>query len=366
MNELMIETSSKTYPVVIGSDILTHLPNFLLKEMEGISKIWIISDETVADLYLNRLIMILESEFEDIIISIVPSGESAKTFEVFEQCHKDGLEGNVNRKSVILALGGGAVGDLAGFVAATFMRGIRFIGIPTTILAHDSAVGGKVAINHKLGKNMVGAFHQPEAVFYDLRLLQSLPLKEVRSGFAEAIKHGLIQDNHFYDWMTNNINSLEDLNGTSLEQVITTGISIKAAVVKQDERETGIREFLNFGHTLGHAIEANVGYGKITHGEAVLIGMIFALKMSVDKVGLIFNINHFVNWVESLGYKTELPSCNHTDLLHSMKKDKKTTGNKTTFVVLTKVGSPKSILLNDDEVLKCLQSYFQPKQEEIE
>ncbi|MGM9922684.1 MAG: 3-dehydroquinate synthase [Bacillus sp. (in: firmicutes)] len=358
MKELTIETSSKTYPVVIGSDILQELPVFIEQELQPLSKIWIISDATVAPLYLAKLQAILAPYFTDIIVSVVPSGESAKTFSVFEQCHRDGLEGNANRKSIILALGGGAVGDLAGFVAATFMRGIRFIGIPTTLLAHDSAVGGKVAINHPLGKNMVGAFHQPEAVFYDWSLLETLPEKELRSGFAEAIKHGLIQDCSFYNWMKENVRSLQDLSGSVLAEVITKGIGIKAAIVKQDERELGVREFLNFGHTLAHSIEANMGYGKITHGEAVLIGMIFALKMSMEKAGLAFDIDSFVAWVKQLGYSTELPPLDHRDLLHSMKKDKKTTGSAVTFVVLNDIGAPTTIRLEDSEVLKCLQTYF--------
>ncbi|WP_042346388.1 3-dehydroquinate synthase [Bacillus massiliigorillae] len=358
MNQLTIETSSKTYPVVIGSDILKELPAFINTNLQPLSKIWIISDATVAPLYLAKLQDILAPHFKDIIVSVVPSGESAKSFSVFEQCHRDGLEGNVNRKSVILALGGGAVGDLAGFVAATFMRGIRFIGIPTTLLAHDSAVGGKVAINHPLGKNMVGAFHQPEAVFYDWSLLQSLPEKELRSGFAEAIKHGLIQDVDFYNWMHTTINSLQDLSGDILAKVITKGIGVKASVVKQDERELGVREYLNFGHTLAHSIEANIGYGKTTHGEAVLIGMIFALKMSMEKVNLEFDIDSFIAWVKKLGYSTELPALDHADLLHSMKKDKKTTSSNIKFVLLNHIGEPTTMQLEDEEVLDCLQRYF--------
>lgn len=358
MNGLTIETTSKTYPVIIDSNLLKELSRFIETEMGTVSNLWIISDETVADLYLGTLKEELTKSAKDILISIVPSGELAKTFAVFEKCHQDGLEGNANRKTVILALGGGAVGDLAGFVAATYMRGIRFIGIPTTLLAHDSAVGGKVAINHKLGKNMVGAFHQPEAVFYDLDHLKTLPEREWRSGFAEAIKHALIQDPELYRWMNHNIENLQQLSGDKLSHVIKSGISVKAKIVKQDEKETGIREFLNFGHTLAHAIEANVGYGKVTHGEAVMIGMIFALKMSTEKAGLQFDIEKFINWAEKLGYQTNLPLCDHKDLLHSMKKDKKTTGTRTTFVVLSDIGVPKTIQLQDSEVLACLKNYF--------
>lgn len=358
MKQLTIETSSKTYPVVIGSDVLKELPTFIQTKLEPVSGIWIISDETVAALYVSKLEKLIKPYFDKVVTTVVPSGESAKAFSVFEKCHGDGLRHNMNRKSLILALGGGAVGDLAGFVAATYMRGIRFIGLPTTLLAHDSAVGGKVAINHTLGKNMVGAFHQPEAVFYDWDLLSTLPEKEVRSGFGEAIKHALIQDSAFYDYLLSNVNRLEDLQGEVLAEVITKGISIKANIVKQDERETGVRGFLNFGHTLGHAIEANMGYGKITHGEGVVIGMVFALKLSMDRTGLSFDLKTFESWLTQLGYSLTLPPCDHHDLLASMKKDKKTTGKTITFIVLNAVGEPTTIQLSDDEVLQYLQEYF--------
>ena len=358
MEKLTIETSSKTYPVVIGSDIFQDLSSFIEAELESVSNVWIIADETVASLYVNQLQDYLKPAFPQMVTTIVPSGEKAKSFQVFEQCHEEGLKANINRKSLILALGGGATGDLAGFVAATYMRGIRFIGLPTTLLAHDSAVGGKVAINHRLGKNMVGAFHQPEAVFYNYDLLRSLPEHEWRSGFAEAIKHGLIQDECFYNWMKDNVVKVSQMSDDVLLEVIKKGIGIKAAIVKQDEKETGIREYLNFGHTLAHSIESNLGYGKTTHGEAVLIGMIFALKLSIEKCGLLFDITDFISWAQELGYSTELPSIAFDELLVSMKKDKKTTGSKVTFVVLNKLGSPSTIQLDDEEIVDCLTRFF--------
>lgn len=358
MEKLTIETSSKIYPVVIGSDIFRELSSFIEAELEPVSNVWIIADETVASLYLNQLQDCLKSSFPQMATTIVPSGEKAKSFQVFEKCHEEGLKANINRKSLILALGGGATGDLAGFVAATYMRGIRFIGLPTTLLAHDSAVGGKVAINHTLGKNMVGAFHQPEAVFYNYDLLRSLPEHEWRSGFAEAIKHGLIQDESFFKWMKDNVVNVSQMPDDILLEVIKRGIGIKATIVKQDEKETGIREYLNFGHTLAHSIESNLGYGNTTHGEAVLLGMIFALKLSIEKCGVSFDIADFIDWVQDLGYQTELPNITFDDLLVSMKKDKKTTGSKVTFVVLNKIGSPDTIQLDDEEIVTCLRRYF--------
>ncbi|MGN1402436.1 MAG: 3-dehydroquinate synthase [Bacillus sp. (in: firmicutes)] len=358
MKKVEIETESKRYPVFIGSGILGHLAPYIKTNLADVSNIWIIVDKTVSELYLGRLKEALGKDFGPLIVSTVPAGEHCKTFSVFEKCHGEGLAANANRKTLILALGGGAVGDLAGFVAATYMRGIRFIGIPTTILAHDSAVGGKVAINHPLGKNMVGAFHQPEAVFYDLSTLSSLPEKEWRSGFAEAVKHALIQDKPLYDWMRSNIDSLDNRQMDHIAYAIEKGIQIKAAIVQQDERESGIRAYLNFGHTLGHAIEANVGYGVITHGESVLIGMIFALRMSVEKAGLSFDVDQFQNWAEQLGYRTALPQVSHKHLLSTMKKDKKTTGDKTTFILLKRIGEPIILEFGDEELIDCLSRYF--------
>src|SRR6185312_13145009 len=192
----------------------------------------------------------------------VPSGEQAKQFPIYEACLTFALENGLDRKSCIIAFGGGAVGDLAGFVAATYMRGIAFLQVPTTLLAHDSAVGGKVAINHPLGKNMIGAFHQPEAVVYHTPFLQSLPEKEWRSGYAEVIKHALIGDVELYHWLKEEVQTLADLRDEKLIHILTKAIPVKANVVSQDETEKGVRAHLNFGHTLGHALEKEIGYGN--------------------------------------------------------------------------------------------------------
>lgn len=232
----------------------------------------------------------------------------------------------------------GAVGDLTGFVAASFMRGIPFIQVPTTILAHDSAVGGKVAINHPLGKNMIGAFYQPEAVIYDLELLKSLPIQEVRSGFAEVIKHALISDPAFYQWLTANVHDLNSLTLEQLNYALVKGITIKNNFVSQDERETGIRAYLNLGHTLGHAIESEMGYGNFTHGEAVMIGMVFALKISSRLLGLPFQLTEFIDWVNKLGYRTNIPEqLQFESLIGKMKQDKKSVGETIRFVLLNPI-----------------------------
>ena len=356
MEPITIQTASKTYPVFIGSGVINQLPSFIHEAFPTITNLMILTDETVANLYLSDMQEALNPF--DCKSCIVPSGERAKTFDVYHQCLTFALENRLDRKSVVLAFGGGAVGDLGGFVAATFMRGIPFIQVPTTILAHDSAVGGKVAINHSLGKNMVGAFYQPEAVFYDLDFLPSLPMHEKRSGFAEVIKHGLIHDPSFYSWLLEHIDSLESLGADDLSHMLSKGIEIKGAFVSKDEREEGIRAFLNFGHTLGHAIEAEMGYGKWTHGEAVVIGMLFALELSRKKAGLTFDCEQFKNWLTKLGYETNMPKeLVYNKLIERMKQDKKSVGQKVKFVLLKEIGSPVLYEISDEELMTELYKF---------
>ncbi|WP_010284202.1 3-dehydroquinate synthase [Bacillus timonensis] len=358
MDKLTIATNSKTYPMYIGAEIISNLPKVLQDTCKKVSKVLVISDESVAALYLNRVLDILKQRFEEPLSFVIPAGESAKSFDVFYQCQTFALENGLDRSSVILALGGGVVGDLAGFVAATFMRGIPFIQIPTTLLAHDSAVGGKVAINHDFGKNMIGAFHQPNAVLYDIDLMKTLPKEELRSGFAEVIKHGLIGDREFYGWLTEEITSLDDLQGDKLQHAILKGVAVKAKVVSEDEQEKGLRAILNFGHTLGHAIEAESGYGKITHGDGVAIGMIFALKVSE----IIFNINlsseKIKEWFKLFEFPTTIPKeLDKGRLLERMKHDKKATSGKVRMVLLKDIGETIVRDIDDEQLLILLKDF---------
>lgn len=356
MMQLQISTQHHSYPVVIGSGAIHGVHAFIQENMKEVTNIGIIIDEKVADIYWNDL----KAAFNELPFSvyIAPSGESAKTFDVYYDITGFLLEKKLDRKSLIIAIGGGAIGDLAGFVASTFMRGIPFIQIPTTILAHDSAVGGKVAINHPLGKNMIGAFHQPEAVFYDLEFLQSLSLQEKRSGFAEVIKHGLIHDEVFYAQMRNELHTLDELSPTLLSSFLTRGIEIKGEFVAADETEKGVRAYLNFGHTLGHAIEAEMGYGGWTHGESVAVGMIFALKLSQKKLNLSFNVDDFTQWLQVLGYTTTIPAhISHEKLLKRMKQDKKSVAGQVKFVLLTSIGNPVLEDISDEIILQELASF---------
>lgn len=350
---MQIKTASKQYPVLIGKQAINELPDFITHELNQLNKILIITDEKVAELHLQTVKKALIKTGKPVLHYVVPEGEHAKTFEVFYECQSYCLSQQLNRKSLIIALGGGAVGDLAGFVAATFMRGIPFIQVPTTLLAHDSAVGGKVAINHPLGKNMIGAFHQPEAVIYDLEFLQTLPLQELRSGFAEVIKHSLIADKEFYRWLKSNIVDLNNITDEQFLTMITKGIGIKASIVEEDEKEMGIRAFLNFGHTLGHAVEGSMGYGNFTHGESILIGMVYALKLSSREQGLDFKLDEFINWVSSLGYQTTIPlQLEKETLLNLMKTDKKSINEGATFVLLKQLGSPLLMDIADSVLIE--------------
>lgn len=358
MGKVTVSTSSKQYDVHIGSQVISELLSFIKNELPGCTKILLLTDETVKKLHLKTILNALGDA--NIVTYTVPSGEKAKTFEKYDDCLTFALEEKLDRKSLLLAFGGGAVGDLGGFVAATFMRGIPFIQIPTTILAHDSAVGGKVAINHPQGKNMIGAFYQPEAVFYDLSFLQTLPIHEVRSGFAEVIKHALIHNEFFLHQLMSEVTSLDDLSLDTLQFALTEGIKIKSNIVGEDEKEVGVRAFLNFGHTLGHAIEAESGYGVVTHGEAVLIGMVFALELSKEKLGLSFDQQAFTSWVKELGYEVTLS--NHLspeNLLSRMQQDKKTIGRQVRFVLLENIGAPRIVKLDDDYLIEKLTQFSQ-------
>jgi 3-dehydroquinate synthase len=355
MKHLQIETKSKQYPVFIGPK-LRHEVGERIKElnMGAISSILIITDDKVAPLYLEDVKTSLTS-FQAVFEYIIPSGESSKSFQQYYDIQSHALESGLDRRSLIIALGGGVVGDLAGFVAATYMRGIPFIQVPTTLLAHDSSVGGKVAINHPLGKNMIGSFHQPDAVLYDIDTLQSLPNHEWRSGFAEVMKHALIWDKQLYVWLKENIQSLQDINGELAEQLLKRSISVKAAVVKEDETEKGIRAFLNFGHTLGHAIETELGYGKITHGEAVVIGIIFAMKVSEEVFSIQLPIAEVRAWAKKYGFDTEVPAhLPGEKLIETMKKDKKSQHGVIHMVLQREIGKVEVVAVEEDVLRKLL------------
>jgi 3-dehydroquinate synthase len=355
MERHTIKTASKSYPLYIGEGLRHRLASIFADLKQSFSSILIITDERVAELYLQDTLSALGNE-KRVFFHIVKSGEKAKSFDVFYECQTAALEKGLDRKSCIVALGGGVIGDLAGFVAATFMRGIGFIQMPTTLLAHDSSVGGKTAINHPAGKNMIGSFYQPDAVIYDSETLHSLPYKEKRSGFAEVIKHALISDNAFYKHLRKEIPSKDGLKSAALAEEIRRGIMVKAEIVDQDEKETGVRAYLNFGHTLGQAIEAELGYGKMTHGDAVAVGMLFAMRLSETYDGIKLPVKEIEEWMISLGYP--LSVLNRLDaekLLRRMKKDKKAEHGDIRFVLMEKIGVVKTVPVPDGMILDVLR-----------
>lgn len=342
MRDVPVSLGERSYSIRIGSGVLARLGADCNKLGLG-GRCAIISDRNVAPQYARALTASLrKAGFESFLIS-VPAGETAKSLRTVEFCYNELARLRLERKSFIVALGGGVVGDLAGFVAATYLRGIPFVQIPTTLLAQvDSSVGGKVGVNLAAGKNLVGAFYQPRRVFCDLSTVRTLPEREFRSGLAEVIKYGIIFDALFFARLENDLDSLLQRNETKLAAVVARCCEIKAEVVSQDETESGLRAILNFGHTIGHAIEAISGYGTFLHGEAIAIGQVAAAKLSRLKTGL---KQDEVRRIEALFLRAGLPTTlklsagNRKKLFAAMKLDKKVSAGAVTFVLAQKIGS---------------------------
>jgi len=277
MKTLNVELGTRSYPIHIGSALLDR-PELLQSHWHG-QRLFVVSNETVAPLHGERLRALLGGQ--PVTWMNLPDGEQFKTLATVESILTRMLEARLDRGSTLIAFGGGVVGDIAGFAAAIYQRGIDFIQVPTTLLSQvDSSVGGKTGVNHPLGKNMIGAFHQPRAVIIDTDTLNTLPPRELRAGAAEIIKYGLIQDAGFFAWLEQHIEELLELQPGVLIEAIYRSCACKAEVVAADERESGRRALLNLGHTFGHAIEAGMGYGRWLHGEAVGTGMAMAARMS--------------------------------------------------------------------------------------
>lgn len=277
MQTLQVDLGERSYPIYIGAGLLTQAGLFA-RHIAG-RQVAVITNETVAPLYLDRLARALAG-FE-LTSVILPDGEAFKNWETLQKIFDGLLAARLDRRATVIALGGGVIGDMAGFAAACYQRGIDFIQVPTTLLSQvDSSVGGKTGINHPLGKNMVGAFYQPKAVLIDTMTLVTLPARELSAGLAEVIKYGLICDEPFLAWLEGHMDSLRALDQAALTEAIERSCAAKAQVVGADERESGLRATLNLGHTFGHAIETQQGYGVWLHGEAVAAGTVMALEMS--------------------------------------------------------------------------------------
>lgn len=350
METVRVDTQDRSYDVTVGPDALQGLERLLADA----DRVAVIADEKVTALHGEHLRAALGGNRKDVAWLDVPAGESCKTLEWFGRTQQFLLDAGCTRKSVLIAFGGGACGDLAGYAAAAYMRGIRFIQCPSTILAHDSSVGGKTAINLPGGKNMTGAFHQPIAVLYDTNLLRTLPEGEVRSGMAEAVKHVLISSREDALELLRTL-ELDEMGEEELIRLIVRGIRVKAEIVGRDEREGSVRKFLNFGHTYGHAVEAAAGYGGITHGEAVMIGMVYALILSEQQAGAGRELTDALQaFAERNGYPLKKFADHPFEkLLGYMKKDKKASFGDLHFVLLPEAGAPDVRSVTEEDCKKA-------------
>jgi 3-dehydroquinate synthase len=315
-----------------------------------------VSNTTVAPLYAKTLMSTLSQLGKTVRLLELPDGESYKDWQHLQLIFDELLAHGADRQSMIIALGGGVVGDMAGFGAASFMRGIRFIQVPTTLLAQvDSSVGGKTGINHPLGKNMIGAFHQPVAVIADLNTLRTLPPRELSAGLAEVIKHGAIADADFLDWIEANTSALLACDTDAMAHAVLRSCEIKSAVVSADEREGGIRATLNFGHTFGHAIESGLGYGEWLHGEAVGCGMVMAADLSA-RLGQISKIDadRLKRIIASMHLPIAPPKLGSQRFMQLMQVDKKTEAGQIRYITLGSIGAARIQQVPDATVIETL------------
>lgn len=348
----------KSYDIVIGTGIEEDIRAFF--RAAGFSKkALVITDTNLAPLYGEKVCALLAEAGLEAALAVVPAGESSKSLAVAETLFTRCIEEGLDRKSPIVALGGGVVGDLTGFIAASYMRGVPFIQMPTSLLAQvDSSVGGKVAVNHALGKNLIGAFYQPRAVFMDLKMMETLPARELSTGLGEVVKYGLIYDADFFAFLEKSVEKILAYDKETLMHIIARSCEIKAAVVSEDEKEAGLRRILNFGHTLAHAIEKETEYKRYNHGEAVAIGMIGALKLSIS-LGLLDEsvLPRTRALLAALHLPQEAEGCTVEAMEHDILHDKKTIGGRVTWVLLDRLGhSLWQSGLPDQKVREAMQA----------
>ncbi len=355
-----IELAECSYPIVIKSGLLANLAEYE-SLLNGTSAV-IISNTTVAPLYTDILKTKLSEIYPQVDVLTLPDGEAHKTWATLNLIYDRLLSNGADRKTVLFALGGGVIGDMTGFAAATYMRGVPFVQIPTTLLAQvDSSVGGKTAINHPLGKNMIGAFYQPRLVLCDLATLDTLPAREMSAGLAEVIKYGPIADMQFMEWLEVSMDAVLKKEPQALAHAVKRSCEIKAWVVGQDEKETGLRAILNFGHTFGHAIEAGLGYGEWLHGEGVGAGMVMAAELSF-RLGLVDAafVSRLTRLIERAGLPTRGPVLDAADnagrYLELMRVDKKSEAGEIRFVVIDGPGKAALRAAPDSLVREVIDS----------
>ncbi len=336
MKTLQVSLAERSYPIFIGEQLLAD--GQLLREHVPARQVLLISNTTVAPLYAQ----LLQKAFagRELVEAIIPDGEQHKNIATASRVWDVLVANRFSRDALIVALGGGVIGDLAGFAAACYQRGIDFVQIPTTLLADvDSSVGGKTAVNHPGGKNLIGSFHQPRAVIIDVSLLASLPEREYRAGLAEVIKYGLICDAEFFSWLEASMPRLLAREATALIEAIHRSCALKAGIVSRDERETGERALLNFGHTFGHAIEAVTGYTEWLHGEAVGTGMLIAASLS-HRLGMLADadLKRISTVLAAAGLDRQPPQCGAARALEYMRVDKKVKSGRVRLILLEQIG----------------------------
>jgi len=361
MHTLHVELGERSYPIYIGRDLLTD-SELLCQHLPG-SQLVIVSNETIAPLYLDRLRAALGPR--DLVTEVIlADGEQYKTMTTLNEILDRVMSDRHNRSTTMLALGGGVVGDITGFAAACYQRGVNYVQAPTTLLSQvDSSVGGKTAVNHPQGKNMIGAFHQPRAVFIDINTLQSLPAREFAAGLAEVIKYGLICDAPFYRWLQAHMPKLLAREEAALAEAIERSCACKAEVVAADEREGGLRAILNLGHTFGHAIETAQGYGSWLHGEAVATGMLLAMEMSARRGWI---AREEVAGFRQLLQTVQLPVAPPADMtadqfLDLMGRDKKVLDGTLRLILLRDIGEAAIVAdASEAELTTLLEDALQP------
>ncbi|WP_302610004.1 3-dehydroquinate synthase [uncultured Mitsuokella sp.] len=339
MRKVRVELGKESYDIYIGHGLQQELVDFV--KNAGFSKqAMLVTDSNVGPLYGEKIRRMLEEGGLQVSVATIPAGESSKSLKMAEELYTKAIELGLDRKSPIFALGGGVVGDLAGFIAATYMRGVPFVQLPTSLLAQvDSSVGGKVAVNHALGKNLIGAFYQPKAVFMDLELMKTLPKREIYTGLGEIIKYGIIYDADFFAFLESHVDEVLRLERDAAVHMIARSCEIKAAVVSQDEKEAGLRRILNFGHTMAHAIEKETGYVRYNHGEAVAIGMVGAADISA-RLGMISeaDVTRVTKLIETLHLPIYADGCTVDAMYRDIFHDKKTVGGKVNWVLMEGIG----------------------------
>ena len=353
MTTVQIDLDERSYPIVIAEEIVQLGSTW--QALPKAAAALIVTNDVVAPLYLEKLKQALSVRYSQIHEVILPDGEKHKDWQTLNLIFDGLLTHGCDRKTVLFALGGGVVGDMTGFAAASYMRGVPFVQVPTTLLSQvDSSVGGKTAINHPLGKNMIGAFYQPQLVVCDLATLDTLPARELSAGLAEVIKYGPIADMEFFSWLEHNIDALLQRNRAVLAHAVQRSVEIKAWVVSHDEKESGLRAILNFGHTFGHAMEAGMGYGNWLHGEGVAAGMVMAAELS-QRLGMVDR--NFVARLRNLIERAGLPvrgavidaQDNAGRYLELMRVDKKSEAGEIRFVLID--GAGKAVVKSAPDAL---------------